>query len=72
MAELIFPPKLDPCPFCGSDHVEIVRAPTYSDKVVECQHCFARGPISVNECYIIEWWNKGLLKKKDDDGIIPL
>jgi Lar family restriction alleviation protein len=64
-------PELDPCPFCGNEHIELKRAALRSDKVIECQRCGATGPRSVNECYMIEWWNKGLLKKTEDDGNIP-
>jgi Lar family restriction alleviation protein len=35
------PMQLDPCPFCGSDDVQLVHRLAY---FVECARCFAEGP----------------------------
>lgn len=34
--------QLEPCPFCGSTHVELCKDPT--DYWVQCHNCMATGP----------------------------
>lgn len=46
---------IDPCPFCGSKDPEAIHSSTFdldeADCVwVECERCFARGPVSRVGC----------------------
>lgn len=43
--------KLEPCPFCGSEHIGYVYpevGETFGT-VVQCVHCGARGPLVCDE-----------------------
>jgi Lar family restriction alleviation protein len=48
--------SLKPCPFCGRGG-KVVRKPFSDYFTVECQGCLATGPVSVNEEFVIKWWN---------------
>jgi Lar family restriction alleviation protein len=52
--------KLKPCPFCGSDDIEITRQPEFDDsskvKVGRCMDCGTYGPWTNNNAD--ELWNK--------------
>lgn len=49
--------KLDPCPFCDSDNLKIVR---FSPRrvFVNCARCEADGPMGRNEGHARELWNQ--------------
>ena len=49
-------PELKPCPFCGSDRVQILgrgSEPYY----VNCKACDAEGPVEYNETAAVKSWN---------------
>jgi Lar family restriction alleviation protein len=51
--------ELKPCPFCGSDNIEIYptgygRPPKWA---VMCDNCQAEGPVDLGESGAVEQWN---------------
>ncbi|WP_317930633.1 Lar family restriction alleviation protein [Halioxenophilus sp. WMMB6] len=47
--------QIEPCPFCGSEHLHmVVHSLTYS---VACQSCRCRGPQRENQELAVMQWN---------------
>ena len=51
--------ELKPCPFCGSENVQMYRKPTYLTPIVWCKNCNLRveGANTVGEKYLLKLWN---------------
>ena len=50
-------PKLEPCPFCGSPDVRIVRALSPRSRSVYCGQCEAEGPHGESGEKAVKLWN---------------
>ncbi len=51
--------KLKPCPFCGSDEVEITSEIIYTERfLIQCQNCCSQGPEERKKEIAIEKWNE--------------
>ena len=49
---------LEPCPFCGSNNVELVNGTHYDIAFVECGDCTAKGPVEEDEDDAVDNWNQ--------------
>lgn len=49
--------KLKPCPFCGCEMVEKVKAPMNGYYFIQCDSCHARSDISTVK-QVVEDWNR--------------
>ena len=56
--------KIEPCPFCGGQHLHmVVHSLSYS---VACQTCRCRGPQRKNQELAVMQWNATSLSRKPD------
>jgi|GEM_PF-5632043 len=49
--------KLKPCPFCGSENIEIVRSPITERFIATCNSCAASSRYFNDEDEAIDGWN---------------
>jgi Lar family restriction alleviation protein len=61
-------PDLAKCPFCGSDHLEIIRRVDGNHKdvvytMVMCHGCLMEGPLGIDEAQAVKQWNKRVAAK---------
>lgn len=63
--------NLKSCLFCGNkDHFEIYpdnivyRGVIFTDWIIECQKCYANGPLKATKEKAIEAWNTRINKEK--------
>lgn len=63
--------KLKPCPFCGSENIEIERGPISGLFCVTCHSCFASSAFFDCEDAVIKAWNRRAEKSnRYDEGYI--
>ena len=64
--------KLNPCPFCSSDDVEVITSDPWLSPVmtnyVRCITCEARGPMHKRESDAIEQWNQAEPRINDEEN----
>ena len=64
----IQPGALLPCPFCGSEAVEVLTPfMARSAKVIECEKCGTEGPWADDETEATKLWNKRAWQKGNTD-----
>lgn len=63
--------KLKPCPFCGSENIEIVRSPITERFIATCNSCAVSSRYFNDEDEAIEGWNRRAEESKQyDEGYI--
>jgi Lar family restriction alleviation protein len=51
--------KLKPCPFCGcKNRLQVKREHSVDGRVIECQNCYAVGPLGDDEAEARNFWNE--------------
>lgn len=67
--------EIEPCPFCGSDNVDIGRRYKSTLSYIFCRDCDAQGPTSDMERIAIDFWNNLFWKEqyvKERDALLHL
>ena len=59
--------KLKPCPFCGSENIEIVRSPITERFIAACNSCAASSRYFNDEDEAIDGWNRRAEESKQYD-----
>lgn len=64
-------PELKPCPFCGSESLEVVSCPKGRAQItyrIQCIKCGSRGPVTRTRVFAGSQWNARTEVKAEEKG----